>query len=122
MKEDGTPLRTVTDSSLDTRNVISTPRIMTARRMTADSTEENAPEAVTKNIVIIAIIVGKRPLQGTRLLVITAMRRSRLESIIRHPVTPQALQPKPIAMVIACFPQAPEHRKHRSRLKAIRGR
>lgn len=115
-------MSTVTDKIFDTKKVISTPRSMTARSIAADSTEEKAPDAATKNMVIIAIIVGKRPLHGTRLFVITAMRRSRFESIIRQPVTPQALQPKPIAIVIACFPHAPEQRKHRSRLKAIRGR
>ena len=122
MNEDGTPFRTVTDSSLDTINVMITPSSNTASSIAADSTDEKAPDAVTKNMVIMAIIVGKRPLQGTRLFVIMAIRRSRFESIIRQPVTPQALQPNPIAIVIACFPHAPEHRKHRSRLKAIRGR
>ena len=35
--------------------------------------------------------------------------------MIRQPVTPAALQPKPIAMVRACFPQALQHWKGRSR-------
>ena len=52
-----------------------------------------------KNMVIMAIKVGKRPLQGTKLLVRIAMRRSRGDSMIRHPVTPQALQPKPMHIV-----------------------
>ena len=99
-------------------SVIITPRIMTPRRMIADII---LPD-VTKNIVIIMIIVGKRPLQGTKLFVIIAISLSRGESIILHPVTPQALQPNPIAIVIACFPQAFAHLKPWSRLNAIRGR
>ena len=59
-----------------------------------------------KNIVINAINVGKRPLQGTNTLVKIAIKRSRGESIILQPVTPQALHPKPMHMVSACFPHA----------------
>ena len=62
-------------------------------------------EKPTKNMVIIEIIVGNRPLQGTKLLVIIAINRSLGESIIRQPVTPTALQPNPIHIVSACFPQ-----------------
>ena len=57
-----------------------------------------------KNIVMIAINVGNLPLHGTKLFVRIAMRRSRGESIIRHPITPHALHPKPIHMVSACLP------------------
>lgn len=50
----------------------------------------------TKNMVIMAMSVGNLPLQGTKEFVKMAMRRSRGDSMIRHPVTPQALQPKPM--------------------------
>ena len=69
-----------------------------------------------KNMVISAINVGKRPLQGTRLLVMMASSRSLGELMIRHPTTPAALQPKPMAMVRACRPQEPQRQKGRSRL------
>ena len=60
----------------------------------------------TKNIVIMAMRVGNRPLQGTKLLVMMAMSRSRGESMIRQPTIPAALQPNPMAIVSACLPQA----------------
>ena len=49
---------------------------------------------------------AKRPLQGTKTLVSTAISRSRGESMIRAPTIPAALQPKPMHMVSACLPQA----------------
>ena len=55
--------------------------------------------------VIIAIIAGNLPLQGTRLFVIIASSFSLFESIILQPTTPAALHPKPIHIVSACFPQ-----------------
>ena len=60
----------------------------------------------TKKIVIIEIKVGNRPLHGTNTLVKMAISLSRGESIMRQPVTPQALHPNPIHIVRACFPQA----------------
>ena len=71
---------------------------------------------------MIAIRVGNRPLQGTKLLVMVAISRSRGESIMRQPTTPAALQPKPMHMVSACLPQAQAFLKYLSRLKAMRGR
>ena len=62
--------------------------------------------ASRKNIAIIAISMGKRPLHGTKLFVIMAIRRSLGESIILHPTMPAALQPKPMHIVSACFPHA----------------
>ena len=50
-------------------------------------------------------LVRKR-LQGTKLLVRIASMRSRGEALMRQPVTPAALQPKPMHMVSACLPQA----------------
>ena len=51
-------------------------------------------------IVAIVIKNGYLPLQGTKLLVKIAINRSLGESIILHPVTPHALQPKPMHMVV----------------------
>ena len=97
----------VPDSSRDTQKVRKTPSRMTPVSSSADSTPRPIPAPVpTKNMVMIAIRVGKRPLQGTKLLVRMAISRSRGESMMRQPTTPAALQPKPMAMVSACLPQA----------------
>ena len=77
---------------------------------------------ITRKAIVIAIIAGKRPLQGTRLFVIIPSIRSRFESIIRQPTTPAALQPKPIHIVSACLPQALHFKKGLSKLNATRGR
>ena len=42
--------------------------------------------------------------------------------MIRVATTPAALQPKPIIVVMACLPCAPDFLNNRSRLKATRGR
>ena len=57
-----------------------------------------------KKIVDMVIRVGKRPLQGTKLLVKIASNLSLGESIILQPITPAALQPKPIHIVKHCLP------------------
>ena len=62
------------------------------------------------------------PLHGMKTLVRMAISRSLGESIIRQPVIPAALQPSPIAIVRACFPQAFALLKYLSRLNAARGR
>ena len=49
-------------------------------------------------MVMMAIRVGKRPLQGTKLLVMMAISRSLGLSMMRQPTTPAALQPKPMHM------------------------
>lgn len=41
---------------------------------------------------------GNLPLQGTKLLVIIAIKRSLGESMIRQPTMPAALHPKPMHM------------------------
>ena len=88
-----------------------------------DETEDiNLTFVPIKNIVIIDISAGKRPLHGTRLFVIIASSLSLCESIILHPTTPAALQPNPIHMVSACFPHAQHFLKGLSRLYAILGR
>ena len=44
------------------------------------------------------------------------------EPIIRHPTTPAALQPNPMHMVNACFPEEHTVLKSESKLKAILGK
>lgn len=56
-------------------------------------------EAPAKNMVIIAMRAGKRPLHGTKALVTVAIIRSLGDEIMRQPVTPAALQPNPMHMV-----------------------
>ncbi len=123
LKEDGTPLRTVFDSSFEISMVRPTPSTMTAVSIRAETTDRNGAATVAaKNIVMTAMRVGKRPLQGTKLLVRMAISLSRGESMMRQPITPQALQPKPMHMVSDCLPCAPALRKKLSRLNATRGR
>ena len=91
--------------------------------MSTPATDFKIPEnEAVKNMVIIAIRVGKRPLQGTKLLVRIAISRSLGDVIIRHPITPAALQPNPMHIVRACFPQAEHFLKGLSRLNAILGK
>ena len=61
-------------------------------------------------------------LQGTKLLVSIAINLSRGESIILAPTTPAALQPNPMHIVRACFPEVHAFLKNPSKLKAILGR
>ena len=100
VNEEGNPFNIVFDKNFDAAKVIATPRTITPVKSAAEIKVAPAPaDAPTKNIDIIAIKVGKRPLQGTKLLVIMAIRRSRGESIIRHPITPAALHPNPMHMI-----------------------
>ena len=75
-------------------------------------------------IKIVAIVIknGNRPLHGTKLFVIIAINLSLGESIIRHPVTPHALHPNPMHIVIICFPLQHAFLKNPSILNAILGR
>ena len=75
-----------------------------------------------KNTVAIVIRKGNLPLQGTKQFVRIAISLSLLDAIILQPVTPAALQPNPIHIVKACFPEEPHFLKHLSKLKAIRGK
>ncbi len=94
VKDDGCPLRSVSERSFVTRSVSAIPITITS----VSSSVSNTPEKTepTKNIESSAIIVGKRPLHGTKLFVIIARSLSLGESMILQPVTPTALQPKPI--------------------------
>ena len=123
MKDEGIPRRTVLDKKRETKRVISIEKII-KRKSISDAEIVDAKEffVPTKNIVIIEIRRGNRPLQGIRLFVIIAISLSLGESIILHPTTPAALQPKPIHIVNACFPQLLHFAKGLSKLKAIRGK
>ena len=66
--------------------------------------------------------MGSLPLQGTKLLVMIAMKRSLGESMMRQPMMPAALQPNPMHIVKACFPHAWHFLKHLSRLNATLGK
>ena len=74
------------------------------------------------NTIATVIKNGKRPLQGTKLLVKIETNFSRGESIILQPTTPAALQPNPMHMVIICLPVQQHFLKNPSILKAILGR
>ena len=104
-------------------SVMATQNTMTPKNIAAASADRPGPAASPrKNRPIRAISVGKRPLHGTKQLVRMATSRSLGLAMMRQPVTPQALQPKPMAMVRLCRPQAPAARKHRSMQKATLGR
>lgn len=90
-------MRMVCDSVQDMTKVAAIPkrtRPVIVKAATRVSYSE-ATEPPTK-MVAMAIRVGKRPLQGTKLLVRIAMSRSRGESIIRQETIPAALQPNPM--------------------------
>ena len=102
-----------------------TAKVMTtAKRMAPVSSRarEKEPKVWEKNRVKRVMIRGKRPLQGIKLLVRMASRRSLGESMIRQPTTPAALQPRPMHMLRACLPQPWHRAKGRSNKKATRGR
>ena len=84
--------------------------------------DKNVVDNPIINIVIIDIIVGNLPLQGTNTFVNMAINRSLFESIILAPVTPTALQPNPIHIVRACLPHALHFLNILSKLKDILGK
>lgn len=85
---------------METKKVMKTPSKIKMVSNNADPTDWiNPPDTPTKNMDKMAIKVGKRPLQGTKLFVIMAIRRSLGESIIRHPTIPAALHPNPIQIM-----------------------
>lgn len=122
MNEDGMPLRSVDESSFEYIIVTTIPRSMNITSMRPAAAPLKAPIPAVKNIIMSIISVGKRPLQGMNELVTAAMTRSLGDSMMRQPVTPQALHPSPIHMVRACLPCAPHFLKELSRLNATLGR
>ena len=111
------------DSAHDEANMSTMPKTSTPTTAIAATVGpySRGNAAATKSVAK-RICVGQRPLQSEKLLVRIAMSRSRSESMMRVATTPAALQPKPMLMVSACLPWAPERRKSSSRLKATRGR
>ena len=109
VKKDGKPFRIVLDRIFDTINVIISPKIIIPDRYIAHmKLFKNEFESQFKqNIVINAINVGKRPLQGVKLFVNIAISLSLGESMILQPMIPAALHPNPIHVVRACLPHAP---------------
>ena len=103
VKEEGNPFRIVIDNIFDITRVIIIPNITTPVMVMAEIIVENLSE-LSMNIPVIVISIGKRPLHGTKLLVIVAINLSLGESIILQAIIPAALQPKPMHMVSACFP------------------
>ena len=72
------------------------PIIITKITAKVENIEEYIPNVLpTINIEDIVIKNGKRPLQGTKLLVSIAINLSLGESIILVPTTPAALHPNP---------------------------
>lgn len=131
IKDDGMPFKTVAERSFDMIRETAILSIMKAARINPAAAVLAAellfkaafPEIpAVKKIKIKAIRVGNFPLQGMKLLVIIAIRRSLGDSIIRQPITPHALHPSPIHMVRDCLPCAPHFLKLLSRLKAILGK
>ena len=121
--DDGTPFSIVDESAFVTKNVTKIPRMITK---VSNKDDSRFPPSLIENpmisIEISVIMVGNLPLHGTKLFVSIASSFSRGESIILHPTTPAALQPNPIHIVSACFPQALQHLNGLSRLNAIRGK
>lgn len=123
VKEEGIPFKMVADRRRETRNVMTTPSRITPVRISVEITDcRGSATTPTKNMLIMAMMVGNRPLQGTKLLVMMAINLSRGESMMRQPTTPAALHPNPIHMVRACLPHARAFWKCRSKLNATRGR
>ena len=122
-KEDENPFKMVLESNFDVKKVTITPINIVPVSIKVDINVLYGNATVpAKNIEIIEINVGNLPLHGTKLFVKIAIKRSRGESMILQPITPQALQPNPMHMVSACFPCALAFLKNLSRLKAIRGK
>lgn len=77
-------------------SVIIIPIIITNITAKVESIDDQIPKVVPAiNIDAIVIKNGKRPLQGTKLLVSIAINLSLGESIILAPTTPAALHPNP---------------------------
>lgn len=104
--DDEIPLRIVLDKMRFTKKVIATEKHnIRSSRTLCQTVEKLSNKVGARNKVITAIIIGNLPLQGINEFVKMAKSRSLLESIILHPFIAAALQPSPIHIVSACFPQ-----------------
>ena len=95
VKVDFLVFRIVFDRIFDTMNVIRIDSRMNPSKIKADRIEFINLFFIFMviKIDIIAIMVGNLPLHGLKQLVMMAISFSFLSFIIRHPITPQALQP-----------------------------
>lgn len=107
MKLSDSPFSIVFERVDETKKVnpipIKTIQATTKVEIKLETTPSNLKKAPLKNIVAIVIRSGNLPLQGTKLLVRIAINLSRGELIILHPITPAALQPKPMHMVVTIW-------------------
>ena len=123
MKEEGTTLSTVLESNFEITRVSQIPNKISNKTETVDMKEEiELAKKLPIKIVAKVIKNGYLPLQGTKLFVKIAIKRSRGEEIILQPPTPAALQPNPMHIVKAWFPEVQHLLKHLSKLKAILGK
>ncbi len=65
-------------------------------------------------------MIGSFAEQGMKVVVMMVIRRSRSFSIVLEAMTPGTPQPEPISIGMKDFPERPNLRKIRSRMKAIR--
>ena len=82
MKKELSPLSIVFDSRADTIKVAIIPTKVMMASIAAATREDVAGYNPAKKIVAISIMVGHRPLQGTKLLVRMAISRSRGELML----------------------------------------
>ena len=116
------PFSKVLDKILVARNVTEILSTIKNVKNIPETKLSSLPMKTTVTSEMRVVIIGNLPLQGTNDFVSMASIRSRFESIIRHPVTPTALQPNPIHIVRACFPQLLHYINGLSRLNATLGR
>src|SRR5690554_5048352 len=122
-KKEASPLRSVRDNNHEEKKVKRIPSNTTPTTASIDTVELMAGGTKTpRKIVAMIIKVGHRPLQTEKLLVMMAINFSRGLLMMRVATTPAALHPKPIVMVSACLPWAPDFFKTWSRLNATRGK
>lgn len=74
---------------------------MTSNTTMVEMIDENPPPtAPAKNIIEMVMRNGNLPLHGTKALVKIEINLSLGESTILHPITPAALQPNPMHIVV----------------------
>ena len=109
--------QTVFDSKNVTAKVAPTDSSIRHSIISAARAEEMFfPKIIINDADITDTSIGSLPLHGIKEFVSTASMRSLFESIILEPLIPTALQPRPIHIINACLPQAPQAANGRSRL------
>ena len=100
-KEDATPFKIVLDNTFDIISVMKIPNNTTNKTATADIIDDIPSVTLpAKNIIAIVIRNGNLPLHGTNAFVRIEINLSLLELIILQPITPAALHPNPMHMVM----------------------